>query len=433
MTIRSGIGLFLNRPQINTSAAYGFNPPLSEMATVINGNVDAPAGAQRRTFPLVMAMFSPDYANAQLVGVERHDRIASCRGRTPCSSPTSAAPHRTSSGRATSTSCSRARFRRIQASNANALRPYKGFGTITLYETTGRSRYNAMQLQVSRRAARGVGYSLAYTLSRTMDDGSSRLEILPNAYDDSGYYGISGLDRPHVLITQASYRTPALESAPAVLRGVLGDWNLGGVFQAQSGAPFDVTTTVDIAGVGPGSGGQYYNIVGDPNEGRTEFDGTRAVWFNRDAFQAPAAGHLRDHVGAQQPAAARLLGPAHVAAQERGGRHASSGVPVGRVQRAEPHEPGSGLREPDQLRTSGRSRRARATARCRSGCSTCSEDRSGRSIVRVVRIVRVRIVRRSRWTVRARCRIPSFNSCIPFVPALAGGAWMTSGMALPDA
>ena len=45
MTLRSGLGLFLNRPQINTSAAYGFNPPVSEMATVINGNVDAPAGA----------------------------------------------------------------------------------------------------------------------------------------------------------------------------------------------------------------------------------------------------------------------------------------------------------------------------------------------------------------------------------------------------
>ena len=67
-----------------------------------------------------------------------------------------------------------------------------------------------MQLQVTRRAARGLGYSLAYTWSRTMDDGSSRLEILPNAYDDSGYYSTSALDRPHVLITQANYRTPAL-------------------------------------------------------------------------------------------------------------------------------------------------------------------------------------------------------------------------------
>ena len=65
MTLRSGVGLFLNRPQINTSAAYGFNPPLSEMATVINGEVDTPAGAQRRSFPLVMAMLSPEYENAK--------------------------------------------------------------------------------------------------------------------------------------------------------------------------------------------------------------------------------------------------------------------------------------------------------------------------------------------------------------------------------
>jgi len=288
-TIRSGLGLFLNRPQINTSAAYGFNPPLSEMATVINGNVDAPAGAQRRTFPLVMAMFSPDYANArswawnvtldrQLPG--QHSAQISYVGRSASNLERARNINQLQPGT-------------LQANpgvNANALRPYKGFGTITLYETTGRSRYNAMQLQVARRSGRGLGYSVAYTWSRTMDDGSSRLEILPNAYDDSGYYSTSALDRPHVLITQANYRTPALSSSASVLRAVFGNWNLGGVFQAQSGVPFDVTTTVDIAGVGPGSGPQYYNLVGDPKEGRTDFDGTRAVWFNTKAFQAPAAG-----------------------------------------------------------------------------------------------------------------------------------------------
>lgn len=288
-TIRSGIGRFLNRPQINTSAAYGFNPPLSEMATVINGNVDTPAGAARRTFPLVMAMFSPDYANASSwawnVTTDRqmplqHTVQLSYVGRSATNLERARNVNQLQPGT-------------IQANpgvNANALRPYKGFGNITLYETSGKSTYNAMQLQVQRRATRGLGYSVAYTLSRTKDDGSTRLEILPNAYDDSGYYGISALDRPHVLITQASYRTPALMSAPGVLRGVLGDWNIGGVFQAQSGAPFEVTTTVDVAGVGPGSGPQYYNIVGDPNTGRTEFDGTRAVWFNKDAFRIPTAG-----------------------------------------------------------------------------------------------------------------------------------------------
>ena len=289
MTVRSGIGLFLNRPQINTSAAYGFNPPLSEMATVINGNVDAPAGAQRRSFPLVMAMFSPDYTNARSWAWNvTLDRQLPWQNFVELSYV-----GRSASNLERARNINQLQPGTLQANplvNANALRPYKGFATITMYETTGKSRYNAMQLQVQRRSTRGVSYSLAYTFSRTMDDGSSRLEILPNAYDDSGYYGISSLDRPHILIAQASYRTPALESAPALVRGVFSDWNFGGVFQAQSGAPFDVTTTVDIAGVGPGSGAQYYDIVGDPQEGRTDFDGTRAVWFNKAAFQAPAAG-----------------------------------------------------------------------------------------------------------------------------------------------
>jgi len=288
-TFRSGIGRFLNRPQINTSAAYGFNPPLSDMATVINGNADAPGGAARRSFPLVMAMFSPDYANASSwawnVTTDKqlplqHTVQLSYVGRSASNLERARNINQLQPGT-------------IQANpgvNANFLRPYKGFSTITLYETTGKSTYNAMQLAVSRRANRGFGYSLAYTWSRTMDDGSSRLEILPNAYDDSGYYGISAIDRPHILISQMSYRTPELRSSPGIVRGVLGDWSLGGVFQAQSGTPFDVTTTVDVAGVGAGSGPQYYNIVGDPNTGRSDFNGTSAVWFNKDAFKIPTAG-----------------------------------------------------------------------------------------------------------------------------------------------
>jgi hypothetical protein len=236
-----------------------------------------------------MAMFSPDYANARSwawnVTADRqlplqHTVQLSYVGRSASNLERARNINQLQPGT----------LQANPGANPNFLRPYKGFATITLYETTGRARYDAMQLQVTRRAVRGAGYSLAYTYSRNKDNGSSRLDILPNAYDDSGYYSISDLDRPHVLITQAYYRTPALSSASPVLRGVLGDWNIGGVLQAQSGAPFDIRTNTDIAGVGPGSGQQYYNIVGDPNEGRTDWDGTRAVWFNKAAFQQPAPG-----------------------------------------------------------------------------------------------------------------------------------------------
>ncbi len=292
-TFRAGVGRFLNRVQINTTAAYGFNPPLSEMQTVINGNVDAPGGASTRNFPLVMAMQSPDFTNPQSWAWN-----ATLDRELPW------AMHGTLSyvGRSAS-HLERARNINqlqpgtIQANlnplvNANALRPYLGFSTITRYETTGRSRYNSLQTQVQHRATRGVGFSVSYTYTKTKDDSSGRGDILPNAYDDTGYYGISDLDRPHVLISQIGYRFPALESSAAPLRWVLGNWDVSGILQAQSGAPFDVRTAIDHAGVGPGSGNQFWDQVSDPSAVRTDWDPvlSRATWFDRNAFRAPAAG-----------------------------------------------------------------------------------------------------------------------------------------------
>src|SRR2546426_647384 len=45
----------------------------------------------------------------------------------------------------------------------------------------------------------------------------------------------------------------------------------------------------DFAGVGPGSGNQFYNLVGDPSLEPTSFTSS-AVWFNKNAFAQPAAG-----------------------------------------------------------------------------------------------------------------------------------------------
>ena len=44
--------------------------------------------------------------------------------------------------------------------------------------------------------------------------------------------------------------------------------------------------------VGPGSGNQFYNTVGDPNAVQIAWDDAtnRATWFDKNAFAAPKAG-----------------------------------------------------------------------------------------------------------------------------------------------
>ena len=289
-TVRGGVGRFLNRVQINTTAAYGFNPPLSEMQTVINGVVATPGGAAVRNFPLVMAMQDPNFTNpiswAWNATVDR-ELGWQMRG-------TVSYVGRSATNLERARNINQLQPGTLQANpgvNANALRPYLGYSTITLYDTTGRSKYNALQTQIERRASR-FGFNLSYTYSRTTDNGAGRNDLLPNAFDDSGYYGISDLDRPHVLVSQVHYRFPDLAASSLPVKEVLGGWDVSGIFQAQSGSPFDVRTTVDIAGVGPGSGNQFYNTVGDPTAVRTEWDDAtnRAVWFDKTAFAAPRAG-----------------------------------------------------------------------------------------------------------------------------------------------
>ena len=291
MTFRSGIGMFLNRVQINTTAAYGLTPPLSEMVTVINGNVDAPAGAERRVFPLVMAMQSPEFTNPRSWAWNATvDRELPWSMRTQVSYVGRSASNL--EGARNVNQLEVGTIQRNRLVNPNALRPFKGFGSITLYETKYKAKYNSLQVQVERRSTRNVGFSLAYTLSRNKDNSNGRGDILPPLIDEGIYYALSSFDRPHVFISQARYRVPSFDGMPAAVGWVLGNWDLSGVLQAQSGTPFSVRTGVDIAGVGPGSGQQFWDQVGDPSTGTTEFDGTRAVWFNRAAFSAPAAGTL---------------------------------------------------------------------------------------------------------------------------------------------
>src|SRR5678816_3550236 len=210
-TFRAGVGRFLNRVQINTTAAYGFNAPLSDMQTVINGIVDTPGGASTRNFPLVGAMQAPDFTNprswAWNATVDR-ELPWSMRGALSYVG-------RSASHLERARNINQLEPGTIQANpgvNVNALRPYLGFSTVTLYETTGTSKYNSLQAQVERRGNRGVGFNVAYTFSRTTDNGAGRNDLLPNAFDDSGYYGISDLDRPHVLVSQVRYAFPRLES-----------------------------------------------------------------------------------------------------------------------------------------------------------------------------------------------------------------------------
>jgi hypothetical protein len=173
--------------------------------------------------------------------------------------------------------------------NANYLRPYVGMGVVDISENSGSSRYNGLQTSIQHRFSAGLQFGIAYTFSRSTDNGSSLTDVLPNAYSGKGYYGLSDFDRTHVLVANYIYDLPFFKSGNRLLRETLGGWEISGINQFQSGVPLSVRTSQDIAGVGPGSGSQFWNLSGDPSIAVTPFTNS-AVWFNKAAFSIPAQG-----------------------------------------------------------------------------------------------------------------------------------------------
>jgi hypothetical protein len=195
--------------------------------------------------------------------------------------------------------------------NPDALRPYRGFGPIRLTNNEASSRYNGLQLGLTRRFVRGFSYGVAYTYSKSEDDGSHPRDILPNSYDASTFWGPSQFDNRHVTVINFIYELPFLRDHTSLAGRLLGGWQITGVTQFQTGLPFTVGSGDDFAGVG-GRGNiqdnisgvreiQIWNVNGETSLPRgdrqfSEGAGDQNYWFrvrNEDGsplFTAPAAG-----------------------------------------------------------------------------------------------------------------------------------------------
>ncbi|MGE5568277.1 MAG: TonB-dependent receptor domain-containing protein [Rhodospirillales bacterium] len=123
-------------------------------------------------------------------------------------------------------------------SRQNLLKPYPHFGDLNFSDPVGYSWYHSMQSRLEKRFSRGYTLQMAYTWSKTMQ----ATQFL-NAFDPMPYEELSDLDRPHRLTGSGIWELPfgrgrAIGSNwHPVLNFIGGGWQLGGVYQFQSGNP----------------------------------------------------------------------------------------------------------------------------------------------------------------------------------------------------
>jgi len=149
----------------------------------------------------------------------------------------------------------------------NALLPYAGWGNLTAIETLGYAHYNAMMVRVSRRFANNLGVNADYTWSHTMDTGDNDSDNINNPFCIRCMYANAGYNQPNVFSLDVVYTLPKITGsfANAFTKQVFNGWELSGVFRAQSGMPFNVTSNGGLYGLNIGNnGGQFADLVGDP-------------------------------------------------------------------------------------------------------------------------------------------------------------------------
>ena len=281
--LRAGGGRFFTRLGVSDSIFLGGNPPFQPNASVSFGSVDNPGGTGTNSVPLVVTTQSKAFKNPEAWSwnftVERElfwksllsvgyvaRRGLHLQRESDINQPTTAV---------------------VAANpgvNLDALRPYKGFGSIRETDNVASSTYNSLQVAWNRRVGDTFQFGVSYTLSKSMDNGSNQRDVVPDTYDTSMLWGPSEFDARHIAIINYLYQLPFFRTQKGFAGKALGGWQISGITQFQTGLPCSVVApNVDYAGVGQdanwgcGGNGQFWVVHGDPKIIGTF--GPKGQWF----------------------------------------------------------------------------------------------------------------------------------------------------------
>jgi len=159
----------------------------------------------------------------------------------------------------------------------------------------GHSDYNALQLEFTGRAGRGVRFRGNYTLSKSNDisstlsanDGTGDSATAQDATNIDGNYGPSAFDVRHRVSFNATYEVPAW-SGGGIARVILANWQVNGVVNAQTGIPFTPLVGFDIAKDSSGGGSERPNVA--PGADLSQVIGTPQQWYDPKMFVLPTPG-----------------------------------------------------------------------------------------------------------------------------------------------
>jgi hypothetical protein len=184
------------------------------------------------------------------------------------------------------------------AGNVNNRRPIQPgiIGQLSETQSAGNAHYDALQMSVDRRFARGFSILANYTYGKsidlTSDDPSNPTDVIVvDSFNVRYDRGPSNFDIRHVFNVSYLWELPSWKSLGFFGTRILGGWQINGLTRFQSGTPVNITAGQDVNLNGIAN--DRPNVVGTVAlPGGRSRDQRIAQYFNPAAFALPTAGSL---------------------------------------------------------------------------------------------------------------------------------------------
>lgn len=159
-------------------------------------------------------------------------------------------------------------------------------GGMQQVQSSSNSRYDSLQVSLTKRFSHGLQFLSAYTFSKSNDyySGGAVNELVAVAGDQVNWrtnYGPSDFDRRHRFVTSFVYDLPKIASESGAARWLLNNWQMNGILTLQSGTPFSIVDApnnniIQRANLASGFSGSV--------EGSGSTQNRLAQYFNTSAF-----------------------------------------------------------------------------------------------------------------------------------------------------
>jgi outer membrane receptor protein involved in Fe transport len=172
------------------------------------------------------------------------------------------------------------------ALNLQARRPYPAFGRIRIWTTDGESEYHSLQTEYKHRGPWGLHLTVAYTLSKLMDNQQGGLNASrgrrQNPRDISTEWAQSADDQRQRFVIGYVWDIPFGSDLTGVTGAILKGWQFSGIGTFNSGSPIFInqdgdTLNTDSEDIRP-------NLVAGQDPTLQGSERTIARWFNTAAF-----------------------------------------------------------------------------------------------------------------------------------------------------